>query len=378
MSKAAGSSRGGFQDQHPNYHDWTPEHEIGWIHCRPSQRPQDYDVDGGLRLLFVAGRRVTEIAEVRSGLLTGWHSRSRAWWGEGDGEFGTLLSLGICDQAGAIRGERFAFTEMFESVHGRAQAVFIPDDALVPCAPIITEQYTRTPAQFAEIALDFARTFASGPVVPAPDDWIFAGCIMAALQRAPLMERYDLLTRMGLRQTGPADALILSLNAEAEFVLRNRRLGYTVHCHDFRMAEAGQATRAWLRSNFERVRRTPADIRRDYLTLIDTVHTQSNLNILVLNVMSTTGNETIDDYSPFDRPLGETLSSVHAKELNLMLHDLAREHDIAIVDLDAIAADLGGRSHLPDGVHASGALQAEMRDEILRILRLRGVPGFAT
>jgi hypothetical protein len=375
VSKAADSSHGGFLDQ-LDFQAWTPNHIVGHIQCRPGQRPPGYDVDGGLRLLLLAGRRMTEIAEVRSGLLTGWHDRSRAWWGEGASDFGTLLSLGTCDQAGMIRGERFAFLEMFEAVLGPAQIVFVPDDALVPCAPVITEQLSRTPAQFDDIAADFATTFAAGPVVPSPSDWIFAGCLMSTLQRSPLTERYDMLTRTGLRHAGTADAVMLSLNVESESILRHRKLGYAVKLHDFRLAESGPAIRAWLHNNFERVKRTLSDIQRDYRTLIDTVRARSDTKFLVMNVMSTSGNETIYNYAPFDRPMGETLLSIRRRELNLMLHDLARERDVAIVDLDAIAAEFGGNAHLPDGVHSSGALQAEVRGEILRILRARGVPGF--
>jgi hypothetical protein len=50
----------------------------------------------------MAGRRVTELAEGRSGLLTGWHDRSRARSVEDDGPVGTLLSLGICEMLGVI------------------------------------------------------------------------------------------------------------------------------------------------------------------------------------------------------------------------------------------------------------------------------------
>ena len=62
--------------------------------------------------------------------------------------------------------------------------------------------------------------------------------------------------------------------------------------------------------------------------------------------------------------------------MNLMLHDAARDHGLAIVDNDAIAASMGAM-HLPDGVHGSGAMHAELRAEILRILRVRGLAGFA-
>jgi len=377
VSKAPDSSRGGFLDQMMDFQRWMPDYVFGRIQCRPSERPQDHEVASAVRLLMLAGRRTTELAEVRSGQpLTGWHDRSRAWWGEGAGEHGTLLSLGICDQAGMIRGEGIPFLDMFDAVAGPAQTVFVSDDPLVPSAPVIAEQYSRTPGQIEAMAADFANTFAAGPLVPQPGDWIFGGCLMSALQRSPLSEHYDVLTRTGLRHAGPADAVLLSLAAEAKFVLRHRKLGYTVKCHDYRLAESGPAVLQWLRNNFERVNRSPDDIQRDYRNLIDTVRAKADTKFLIMNVMSTSGNETTYNYASFDPPMGETLASIRRMELNLMLHDLARERDVAIVDLDAIGAEFGGITHLPDGIHSSGALQAEMRAEILRILRARGLPGF--
>jgi hypothetical protein len=377
VSKAADSSRGGFLDQMMDFQRWMPDYVFGQIQCESAESPIGDESAQGVSLLMLAGRRTTELAEVRSGVpLTGWHDRSRAWWGEGAGQHGTLLSLGICDQAGMIRGEGIAFLEMFDAAAGPAQMVFISDDPLVPCAPVVTEQYLRTPDQIEAMVADFAGTFAAGPLVPRPGDWIFGGCLMSALQRSPLSERYDILTRTELRHSGPASAVLLSLAAEAKFVLRHRKLGYTVKCHDYRLAESGPAVLEWLRNNFERVNRTPDDIHRDYRTLIDTVRARSDTQFLIMNVMSTSGNETIYNYAPFDQPMGQTLSSIRHRELNLMLHDLARERDVSIVDLDAIAAEFGGIAHLPDGIHSSGAMQKEMRGEVLRILRARGVPGF--
>ena len=59
-----------------------------------------------------------------------------------------------------------------------------------------------------------------------------------------------------------------------------------------------------------------------------------------------------------------------------MLCDLARDHDVTIVDADAIAAKLGGRYTMPDGVHTNGAMEAELRAEILRVLKIKKIPGF--
>ncbi len=376
LRKAADVSLGGFLDRLEYYQVWTPEFAIGQLECEEAA-PGDYSQrDGPLETLMLAGRRMTELAEVRSGLLTGWHDRSRAWWGDGEATFGTLLSLGICDQVGVVRGERFAFTELFHATAGPAQAVFMPDDALVPCVPVLSEQLQRTPEQFEEILADFARTFGEGPHTPAPGDWIFAGSLLSALRRSPLRERYDMLTRSGLRKAGPADAVLLSLHSEAVHILRHKRLGYAVQCHVFRIAETGPAVRSWFKKNFDILTRTPETLLADYGEFADLVRASSNAHLLVMNAMSTSGREDLQSYAGFDAPLRDTLSSVRAKELNLMLHDLARAKDVAIVDVDAIAAEIGGMSHVPDGVHFSGPMQVAVRAEVLHIARSRGVPGF--
>jgi hypothetical protein len=215
-------------------------------------------------------------------------------------------------------------------------------------------------------------------MTPTPADWMFAGATLNALNRSPASERYTILTRSGLRAAGPPDAIVFSLNAEAENVLRHRRLGYALQFHGFRLADAGLAFVAWLRANFISVRRSPDEIRADFRALIDLVRADAPATqFLICNVMSTSGADDIQNYAPFDAPLDQTISTVHAKAMNLMLHDLARERDIAIIDADAIAAELGGQRSLPDGVHQNGEMQAELRAEILRILRARGVPGFA-
>lgn len=375
IRRAAESSRGGFLDQLPLYLIWEPDFIIGHVEPTGVSRTDDGSPEE-VRLLFLAGRRVTELAEDRTGLLSGWHDRSRAWWGDRDGRFGTVLSLGNCEQIGIVRGERQAFLELLEAASGPAHAAFISDDAMLPSNAVVREQFQRTPMQVEAMKEDFARSFASGSTIPTPAEWIFGGLLLSALGRSPLSERYEILTRAGLQRTGPADAVILSLGSEFVTLLRHRRLGYSVALHAFRLAEAGPAVRAWIRRDFEPVKRTPDDIRRDYRNLFDAVRATQGTQFLIINVLSTLIDENIPSYAPFDPPLRDTLASVRAKELNLMLHDLAHERDVAIVDLDAIAAELGSRLHVPDSVHHSGILQIELRGEILRILRARGVPGF--
>ena len=373
LRRGPASSRGGFLDQMSQFQRWSPDFAIGHL-----EAPVGADAASTeLRLLLGCGRRVTNLAEVRVGFLTGWHERVRAWWSDGDGTPGTLLSLGICELGGVIRGERFAFLDLFEATRGPAQVALVPDEALVPCARIVLEQWHRTPEQAQEIAVDMTRALANGADAASPADWLFAGALLSALGRSPLAERNDLLLRGGLTRDAGPDAVVLSLHAETGAMLRHRRLGYMLKCHRFRIDEVGPAVRAWLHANFEPVVRTPDEIREDYVALIDAVRVRSGMKFLIVNCMSTAGREDVCSYAAFDLPLRATLATIRSKELNLMLHDLARERGALIVDADAIAADIGAGAHLPDGLHASGLMQAETRAEILRLLRASGVPGFA-
>jgi hypothetical protein len=366
LHRSAYSSFGGFFDQFELF-VWNPDFAIGGIEPESSE---DIDsADCQLRLLMTSGGGTSD----RSRLA------SRAWRVEGDGRIGTLLSLGICELGGVIRGGRFHFEDFIDAVCGPVHLVHVPDEDIVPNSRLLAEQIRRTTDQRAEIARDLAASLAGGPVTPTPDDWIIAGGILRALQSTPLATHYDVLTRRGLRRTGPPDAIILSLRAEAPMILRHRRLGYVLQCHNYRIESAGPAFRAWLRANFEPIPRSITDIRADYDALVTLIREVApECRILVHNVMSTSGYEDIQTYAMLDASTFASLANVRDKELNLMLHDLARERDIAIIDADAIAADLGGvRCFATDAVHQSGVMQAEIRAEILRILCSLGVPGFA-
>jgi hypothetical protein len=328
------------------------------------------NIDAGeLRLLMLAGRRMTGIADVHSGLLPGWHSRSRGWWCDEGETPVSLLSLGVCDATGVVVGEKYAFLEMFEAAAAPMQLVFTPDSPLAPAAPVLVDQMERTPAQFQAIYADMRKFLSDSKITPTAEDWVVAGALLSVLQRSPIQDSYSLFTPSGTMRTGPADALLLSLSAEPQSILRHKTLGYHVHMLGHHQAATGPAFRAWLASAFEPVKRSVDDIRRDYTRLLDTIDKATGARAVVINRMSTMGYEDISIYAPFDAPMSDTLQSIAAKELNLMLHDLAEEHDLAIVDVDAIAADLGGAEHLPDGIHQSGPLQAVLRAEILHVLK---------
>ncbi len=367
------ATRGGFLDRLSHY-QWTEDFVFAHISPDGPSSPGDLSLP---RLLMLAGRRMTEIAENRSGLLTGWHERVRGWWGDaGAGETATLLGLGTCEQAGILRGERSAFLELFEAVAAPAQVAVIQDEPLVPSVRVLLEQMARTPADRQAIAADAAASFAAGSIVPDPGDWLFIGALLAGLRRTPIADDYVLLGRDGLRRARPAAAILLSLTSEIPPTLRHRRLGYAIACHPFRLAQTGPATRAWLADNFEAAPRSTADLADDYHALAGAVRQATGATLLMLNGISTQAYEDILHYSAFDRPLGETLSSVRAKERNVMLDDLARSEGLAVIDVDSIVAEYGMWNHLPDGVHQSGAVQAAVRAEILATLAERGVGGF--
>jgi hypothetical protein len=344
---------------------WDPDSVVARI--EPDTETCEAVDPSRMRLLALAGRRVTALADVHSGLMPGWLGRSRAWWCE-EGEIPqTLLSMGICDATGVIVGEQCAFAEMFEASRIPSQMVFIPDHPLAPAAPVLMEQLWRTPAQFDAIAGDLKAFLARSKVGPFPDDWIFAGTLLSVMQRNPVRESYNIFSGDGLNRLGPAEAVLLSLNAEPQSILRHAQLGYHLHVMRHHQAAAGPAIRAWLAETFEIVKRSIDDIKRDYEALIDAVSRATGAHIIVLNRMSTSGYEDISSYMGFDAPLSDTLANVASKELNLMLEDIADDRDLHIVDVDAIAAEIGGRDHLPDGIHQSGLMQTALREEILHI-----------
>ena len=329
----------------------------------------DLDVDPRkLRLLMLAGRRMTGLADVDYGLFSGWFGRIRGWWcDEGETPL-SLLSLGVCDVSGIVLGEQGSFLEMFEACLAPAQLVFVPDRPLVPAAPVLLDQLERTPAQFQAIATDMRKFLSDSKICPTADDWLVSGALLSVLQRSPIEDQYNLFTPSGTVQTKPADAVLLSLNSEPQSILRHKTLGYHVHTLRHHQAAAGPAFRAWLANDFKSVKRSVDDIRRDYERLLDAVQKVTGARAVVINRMSTSSHEDISSYAPFDAPMSDTLSSIAAKELNLMLHDLAEYRDLAIIDVDAIAAEFGGAEHLPDGVHQSGPIQAALRSEILYVL----------
>jgi hypothetical protein len=356
----AGSSAGGYLDV-LGVHAWDKDETFAFVEPTSSSDGVDFVA----RVMVLAGRRMSWAVDVDTGLLPGWHSRARGWWGDGP-DMPTLLCAGICDASGAVRGDKSGFVEMFEDASIPAQMIHISEHPIAPCATVLLEQFLRTPAQQEAIAADMRQSLEHGTATP--DDWVFFGALSTQLGRSPIRDGHDLLTTRGLEKSKPANAILMSLAAEPRSILRHRKLGYHLNilAHNYRAA--GPVVRAWIDSAFVPIARSLDDIRRDYIRLFETVGAATGARFLILNRMSTSGREDISSYMAFDAPLGDTLSSVAAKEMNLMLDGLAEAYDVAVIDVDALGAEIGGGEHLPDGIHQSGLMQAMVRAEILNNL----------
>lgn len=368
--RCAGRLRHGAEPWAGGYVDRVPimrwDADAAWGAIEPRAPPPP---DAGLPdLMFLAGRRFVDFAEGRPQLLTGWHDRTRAWWGEGPPV--TLLAGGTCEQRSMLQGDDGAFLPMFGETAGPLHVVLVQDEPQVPCTRTLLEGIDRTPAEARAIREDLARGMLGGPDPPEPPDWLFAGALLNALERCPIGDHYPVLTRQALLRAPPADVVLLSLTAEMPRMLRHRRLGYTLNCHPFRLTAASRGIRRWLAAEFEIVARTVADVQRDMIALRARLADQTVL--MVINAVATSNLGEIGNYALLDAETFAALGPRRAAALNLMLHDIARDHDIAIVDADAQAAALGVAIHLPDGVHASRALDEAVRGELLEMLSRRG------
>jgi hypothetical protein len=340
---------------------WDPEEIVA--HLEPQGDPGP---DGGsLRLLMLAGERMGWALDVTTGLVPGWNSLARGWWLEPAAQSINLLTLGVCDATGFIRGDHSGFVEMFSDARAPAHIAHATEHPAAPCARTILEQHERTPAQRQAVVEDIAEALASSG--PTPRDLMFLSALATQLCQTPTRARYDIVTGAGLGRQPPPRAIVMSALSEPRRLLRHRRLGYHLQVYDHDRRAAGPMAKAWLKSAFEPVDLAIDDVQADLVRLSDLVRADTGARLLVVNRMSTSGHETISDYTPFDAPLERSLITVGAKTMNLMLEDLVAADKLIVLDLDALAADIGGGAHLPDGVHQDGRLQAALRTETLGI-----------
>jgi hypothetical protein len=374
--------------------DWDPGTVIGSI--------DSADEAGDLVALVLAGRRGFESGEGRGGLqgglLTGWHERARAFWdGEGTEPFGTVLSLGTCEQTAMFRGEDMAFLSWFARAPGPAQVV-VAAEHCVHSSAVLLQHIRRTPAEalaitaavqgwfgervtglqpgaFPAFQPEAARGHAGGRWPDMQDLLLALHLLGQAVGTCPILERSDVLTRRGFVRLEPADAIVLSLGSELAPHFRHRGTGWMIAIHGFRFGPyIGPTLQGWLRRDFESVRRTVSDIAQDLAALAAEVNARTGAALLVQNLVASSALHRVSNYAWLGESYSECLPVV-ATEANLMLSDLTRAPNVSMIDSDALAADLGVRQ-VPDGAHASRELLEAQRREFHHVLRARGIPGF--
>ena len=355
--------------------------------------------DGVLQSLVLAGRRGFENGEGRGNLLAGWHERVRgSWEGEGEGRFGTVLALGTCEQTAIFRGDDLAFLSWFARAPGPAQIISISDDRCVHSSAVVLQHLRRTPAEAAGIAdavyswigerisraesgsfPAFQPQSAQGTLRgrwPVAQDVLYAMHLLAeAVGTSPILERSEVITRQGIVELPPPDAVAMTLGSEFAPHFRHRRTGWVIAIHGFRFGPfVGPAFTEWLRRDFEPLKRSVADSQRDLTALADEMKTRVDTRLLVQNLVASSLGDRVSNYSW----LGDTFESsvnVLGNEANLMLSDLARRQAIVMIDSDALAAELGV-NQVPDRFHASRELVEAQRSEVHRVLRESRIPGF--
>jgi hypothetical protein len=349
--------------------------------------------------LVLAGRRGFENGEGRGNLLAGWHERVRGFWtGTGSGRFGTVLSLGTCEQTAIFRGEDMAFLSWFATAPGPSQIVAVSDERCVHSSAVLLQHVRRTPAEakaiteavyqwigeristadaaaFSAFEPDAARGTAQGRWAPSQDVLYALHLLAEAVGTSPILERTEVITDRGITEANPPDAIALTLGSEFSPHFRHRRTGWIIAIHGFRFGPfISPSFTEWLRRDFEQVTRTVADSQRDLAALADEVKARTGAVLLVQNLIASTAADRVSNYAWLGDAFNESVA-VLGNEANLMLSDLTRHHNIAMIDSDALAAELGVRQ-VPDRFHASRELVEAQRCEIRRVLRDYKIPGF--
>jgi hypothetical protein len=370
-------------------------------------RPGEYVADAEslagsaeLHPLILAGRRGFESGEGRGSLLAGWHERVRGFWpGAGQtGRYGTVLSLGTCEQNAVFRGDDTAFLSWFARAPGPVQLVAVSDERCVHSSAVLLQHLQRTPAEALAITgavyewigqrisrcgleafPGFGPDAAGGTLHgrwPEAQEISFAFHLLAeAVGTSPILERTEILTAGGVAELPPPEAIALTLGSELAHHFRHKRTGWIIALHSFRFGPfIGPGVADWLRQDFEPVKRTVADMRRDLAALADEVQARTGGTLVVQNLVASTNTDRVSNYTWLGDAF-EGCVAVVGNEANLMLGELTRDNAIVMIDSDALAAEMGV-DQVPDRFHASRGLVEAQRAEVHRVLQALRIPGF--
>lgn len=343
---------------------WESDHVVAAVDPEDGATASDEDP----RRLFLAGRRIAWEVDTSAGPIGTWHLRYRGWWTVPGTAMSHLACIGICDAAAVVRGPRAFFGELFETTPFSLHVSHVSDHPLVPCSRVLIDQLERGPAEIDAIIRDLGRGLVDGPVTPTPEDWVYAGALLQELCASPLTTGDTVLGVEGLTTVGPPDTVLLSIASEPRRLFRHRTLGHHLHVMPHDLEVTGPAMRAWLKANFEPVRRSMVDIEADIERLCALAGARTGARFLVINLVSSTELDTLVNYAGFGATDLEHLSRVGAKECNAMLDGLAERGIVGVLDADALAAEVGTTDHAPDGIHCSRSIETALREDLVAAL----------
>ena len=297
-----------------------------------------------------------------------------------------------------FRGDDLAFLSWFARTPGPAQIISVSDDRCVHSSAVVLQHLRRTPTEAAAITdavyswigerigqgaasifpglqPDVAHGTLHGRW-PAAQDVLYALHLLAeSVGTSPILERSEAITDQGIVELSPANAIAMTLGSEYAPHFRHRRTGWIVAVHGFRFGTyIGSGFADWLRRDFEPLVRTVADSQRDLAALADEVKARTGAVLLVQNLISSNIADRVSNYAWLGDSFDHSVP-VRGTEANLMLSGLTRSHGIALIDSDALAAEIGVK-HCPDRFHASRELVEAQRNEVHRVLRECKIRGF--
>lgn len=358
-----GTSYGGLIDQMPHCFIWNSQSII----CEVDHDGQETLADSlEVQIIFTAGKRYMNAFENRTGILSGWFERTRAWTGDRGPIKNNLIVLGTCEILNSIRGREIVSLELLNLLSEPSQVTLFQDSVLIPTISMMIDQIKRTPEESKRLIDDFNEMIGNGSQIYEPEDYLFLGAILKSLVKNNLFSSSFTLNRSCIEANTLPTIVLTSVTAQPRRILRHRSLGYSIAFHDFKVTDMGPGTLKFLRENFIQISRKPSDIEIEFRELSRLLG--NGVRLLVCNAPSNPLGNLIANYDLYDQINFSQITDVNRREMNVMLDKLSEDGVLEVIDLNLLAAQLGTLKNYPDGTHMSGLLERYFVNELARVI----------
>lgn len=354
-------------DAHFPRKPWEPGHMLGTLE---TARALKDEAALALQVALFSIDRLHPAFEDRRPFPGGPCRLLRAWWGpSGWSEpCRTVLSLGNCEQLGFFAGNAGDLAAWLEALPGPISVVYKPDRITVPSAAALLSALEMDDTARRRAAEEFGAWFRQGVQGAAagdPSGWLGTAAVAQELLGTTVLRRsFAVVDGAGRLAERRPDYVFLSLASEFSAQLRHRKLGYTISVPAFQFGK-NPDIRQTLLGRFELMRPSVAETQDCLKAVITRIRQETGARVVVFNATSFV--DRVWDWSAVDRP--SDVPSVRMMDLNLALWELARQDLCELIDVEALALDLGLGAAYPDGIHPSSALEARVRAKIFERLR---------